>query len=145
MIYTRRTKMALRFMEMAHRGQVDRGGVPYAFHPYTVAEWAGHTESETLVALLHDITEDTEYTLDQLRDTVGLTEAECRSLKLLAREKGTPYMDYIRALKGDPVARKVKIADLRHNMNIERLENPTERDMGRIRKYGRALSELLKK
>ena len=113
MIYTELTKKAMRICFEAHRGQTDKGGVPYVFHPFHVAEQM-QTEEETCAALLHDVVEDTDLTLQMLA-AEGFPPAVTDALALLTHDEGTPYLEYVARLKADPVAAAVKLADLRHN------------------------------
>lgn len=140
MLYTRWTKKAMEIAYAAHKDQVDKGGMPYIFHPCHVAEQMD-TEEEICAALLHDVAEDTDVTLEQL-EQMGFPKTILRSLELLTYDGSIPYLDYIRRLKSDPVAVKVKKADLRHNSDLTRLRASTEKDRRRLEKYRRAL-ELL--
>lgn len=117
MIYTPLTNRALRISYDAHAGQVDKCGTPYVFHPYHVA---GQMEDEVTacVALLHDVVEDTDVTLSDLAREFPAEVIE--ALRLLTHEPGVLYLDYVRSLAVDPVARAVKRADLRHNMDETR-------------------------
>ena len=103
---------------MAHRGQLDKGGVPYIEHPRAVAAMV-ETEEEKTVAMLHDVLEDTFLTEADLRPVFGdrITDTVVR----LTHDEDVPYMDYIRGLAGDPVAVRVKLADLTHNMDEKRI------------------------
>lgn len=121
MIYTKRTKAAMELILRAHQGQVDKGGYPYVFHPFHVAEQM-QDESTCLVALLHDVLEDCEgYSLEKVSQEVGLNEQEQRALFLMTHDETIPYRDYVIALSCDPIARKVKIADLTHNLDLTRV------------------------
>lgn len=141
MLYTDATKTALKICYEAHAGQVDKSGLPYVFHPFHLAEQMA-TEHETCVALLHDVMEDTPITADDLI-AAGIPEAYVRTCLLLTHDPGMPYLDYVARLAHDPIARKVKMADLHHNSDLTRLDHePTERDLQRIEKY-RAALELL--
>ena len=140
MLYTPIVNAALRFAFKAHEGQLDRSGIPYVNHPLHLAEQMD-TEDETVVALLHDIIEDTEYTADDL-SALGISEAALEAILLLTHDDAVPYLDYVRKLKDNPLARKVKIADLRHNYDLTRLEEVTEKDIARFRKYWSALRLL---
>ena len=125
----------------AHADQVDKSGLPYVFHPFHLAEQM-ETEHETCVALLHDVMEDTDMTASDLI-AAGIPEEYVATCLLLKHSPGVPYMDYVAGLKDDPVARRVKIADLRHNSDLTRLDGePTEQDLQRVAKYRKAL-ELL--
>ena len=140
MIYTEMTKKALRLACRAHEGQLDRCGLPYIFHPYHLAEQMDDEVSAT-VALLHDVVEDTPYTLDDLR-AEGFPEEVLDGVALLTHDPAVPYMDYVRRIRSSPLATKVMLADLRHNSDITRLDTVTERDLARLEKY-RAAARLL--
>ena len=142
MIYTELTNKALKLAYEAHHGQVDKGGVPYIFHPIHLAE---QMEDETAVcaALLHDIVEDTSVTLERLPREFPREVVE--AVRLLTREKGTDYFDYVGAIRQNPVARAVKRADLVHNADESRLAGsgmPGEVQARRQEKYRRALEIL---
>ena len=141
MLYTPATKCALRICYDAHEGQTDKAGMPYVFHPFHLAEQM-ETEHEVCVALLHDVMEDTSWTAADLV-VAGIPEAYVQTLQLLTHDPAVPYMDYVRGLAHDPVARKVKRADLTHNSDLSRLDRePTERDLKRSEKYQAALCLL---
>ena len=141
MIYTPLTKKALKLCFDAHKDQVDKSGMPYVFHPFHVAEQM-HTEETVVVALLHDVVEDTDYTIDDLR-TMGFPEAITDALALMTHAKGEPYMEYVARLRDNPIARSVKLADLQHNSDLSRLNNLDEKAMKRIEKYRQAIALLL--
>ena len=141
MIYTKKTKRAICLAYEAHAGQVDKSGLPYIHHPLHVAE-SMTDETSTIVALLHDCVEDTNLTFDDIeREGFGAEVVE--ALRLLTHQKGVPYMDYIRAIKPNPIAREVKVADLLHNMDTSRLDTMSEKDVERVKKYQKALDYLL--
>lgn len=140
MIYTEQTKKAMIIAYNAHHGQVDKSGVPYIFHPIYVAEQM-ETEEECIVALLHDTVEDTNITFEVLEKEFSATVIE--ALKLLTHDESIDYFDYVRKLKNNPIAKKVKLADLYHNSDITRMENPTEKDWKRKEKYHKAILILL--
>ena len=133
MLYTPLTMRAMRFCFDAHRGQVDKGGVPYANHPLHLAEHM-QSEDETCVALLHDVMEDCGKTPDDLR-AIGVSERAIEALLLLMHKKDVPYLAYVRNLMDDDIARKVKGADLRHNSELARLNEVGSGDLDRLRKY----------
>ena len=140
MIYTEMTKRAIRFAFPAHEGQQDRAGLPYVLHPVHLAEQM--TDEDTcVVALLHDVLEDTEATVEDLRNE-GFTEVQIRAVQLLTREKDGDYLEYVRNLKNDPIARTVKMKDLEHNLDHTRLDEVTERDEIRFRRYRDAVKLL---
>lgn len=140
MIYTPLVKLAIQLAFDAHRGQYDKGGLPYVTHPLHVAE-SMDTEDECVVALLHDVLEDTEITVDDLRQW-GITDRQIEALILLCHDESVPYLEYIQKLRTDPIAVKVKIADLRHNADLTRLAEATEEDWKRVEKYKQALQLL---
>lgn len=141
MIYTELTNKALKLAYEAHHGQVDKGGVPYIFHPIHLAEQM-EDETAACAALLHDVVEDTSVTLERLAREFPREVVE--AVRLLTREKGTDYFDYVRAIRQNPVARAVKRADLVHNADESRLAGsgmPGE-VQARQEKYRRALEIL---
>jgi len=139
MVYTENTRKAMDIAYKAHHGQTDKSGVPYIFHPIHLAEQM-NTEEECIVALLHDVVEDTPIQFWYLERDFSDTVIE--ALKLLTHDKVVEYMDYIRNLKHNPIARKVKLADLRHNSDKTRLEKITEKDLKRYDKYQKAIQFL---
>ncbi|MBE6942302.1 MAG: bifunctional (p)ppGpp synthetase/guanosine-3',5'-bis(diphosphate) 3'-pyrophosphohydrolase [Ruminococcaceae bacterium] len=140
MIYTDLTKKAIRLCFEAHKNQVDKSGLPYVLHPFHLAEQM-KDELSTVAALLHDVLEDTTYTLDDLRK-IGFPEAVLDALALLTHEDNTPYLDYVARLKSNPVARAVKLADLRHNSDLTRLNYVDDRAIKRVEKYQEAIALL---
>ena len=118
MIYTELTRKAMAIAFNAHKEQVDKAGSPYIFHPFHLAEQMA-TEDEVCVALLHDVAEDTDITLEDLR-AQGFHKRIMDALVLLTHDDGVDYMDYIKEIKSNPLAKKVKLADLRHNRNTSR-------------------------
>ena len=118
MFYSDKVKKAIKIAYEAHAGQTDQAGYPYFLHPYHLAEQMSDEES-TVVALLHDVVEDTSVTLDDLRRE-GFGEEILAALALLTHVKGVPYADYVAKIKDNPLARRVKIADLRHNTDTTR-------------------------
>ena len=140
MIYTEKTKKALKLCFEAHKDQTDKSGMPYVFHPFHLAEQM-ETEETTVVALLHDVVEDTDYTLEDLKN-MGFGEAVTDALALLTHDDAVEYMDYVRAIKGNPIAKAVKLADLRHNSDISRLDVVDEKSLARREKYRKAIALL---
>lgn len=141
MIYTKLTKAALRLCFEAHRDQVDKTGMPYVFHPFHLAEQMTD-EITTAAALLHDVVEDTDYTLDDLT-AMGFPKEVTDALELLTHDPDVPYMDYVRAIKANPVAKAVKLADLAHNSDSTRLDVIDEYARAREKKYSEARKILL--
>ena len=142
MLYTPLTKKAMTLCFQAHKEQLDKSGIPYVFHPFHLAEQMDD-EYSTITALLHDVVEDTCYTLDDLRK-LGYPEAVLEALRLLTHDKAVPYMEYVAAIRENPIARKVKLADLRHNSDITRLNVIDERALQRVKKYREAINFLEK-
>lgn len=137
-----RIEKARELASKAHASQLDKAGEPYINHPLAVASSVGEDESAIIVALLHDTIEDTALTFDDVKNF--LTPEELMALKLLTHDDAVPYSDYVRAIKKSDMARRVKIADLRHNMDLSRLPKITEKDRARIEtKYKPALEFLL--
>ena len=139
MIYTELTKKAMKLCFEAHRDQADKGGLPYVFHPFHVAEQMDD-EITTVVALLHDVVEDTGHTLEELGKEYPAEVTE--ALALLTHDSDVPYQDYIARIRPNPVARAVKLADLRHNSDLSRLDSVDKKTEERIRKYGEAIRQL---
>lgn len=141
MIYTEQTKKAMRIAYDAHEGQLDKGGVPYVFHPWHLAEQMDD-ELSTIVALLHDVVEDTDWTMEQLA-AEGFSAEVLEVLGLLTHPKGQPYMEYVAGLQHNPVAVKIKLADLRHNSEFTRLSAVTADQQARLEgKYAPAFALL---
>ncbi len=141
MIYTNMTKKALMLCFEAHKEQTDKTGLPYVFHPFHLAEQM-QTEETVIAALLHDVVEDTDYTIQDLAD-MGFPKDVLDALALLTHDKSVPYLDYVAKIKDNPIARAVKLADLKHNSDLSRLDNIDEEAMIRAEKYEKAI-ELLK-
>lgn len=140
MIYTELTKKAMRLCFERHKDQLDKCSVPYPFHPFHVAE-SMTDESTVCVALLHDILEDTDTTPEELL-SLGFTEEIVSAVSLMTHKDGVPYLDYIREIRNDPIARAVKISDLTHNSDLSRLDTVTDKDIERVKKYEQALGIL---
>lgn len=141
MLYTELTKKAMKIAYDAHQGQLDKGGIPYVFHPWHLAEQMDD-EISTVAALLHDVVEDTDWTLEQLA-AEGFPEEAMEVLALLTHPEGQPYMEYIAGLQHNPIAVKIKLADLRHNSDFTRLSAVTADQRERLeRKYAPAFALL---
>ena len=140
MIYTPMTKMAMKLCFETHKDQVDKTGLPYVFHPFHLAEQMDD-EISTVCALLHDVVEDSEMTLEGLLK-MGFPVEVVDVLTLLTHLSDVPYMDYVREIKNNPTATKVKIADLKHNSDVTRLDVIDEWAIKRNEKYAEALRIL---
>lgn len=125
----------------AHAGQTDKSGGPYLLHPLRVMLKLQGDEARQ-AAVLHDVVEDTPITLEMLRQE-GFSEAVVTAVDALSRRAGEAYADFIQRLKVNPIARRVKLADLEDNMDLRRLNPPfTPRDLDRMERYRRAWTEL---
>ena len=140
MIYTQLTKKALKICFEAHKEQVDKSGMPYVFHPFLLAEQMTD-EATTVVALLHDVVEDTDISFENL-EIQGFSDEIINALKLLTHDKNIPYMDYVAEIKKNEIATKVKLADLKHNSDLTRLETIDEKALKRKEKYEKAIKFL---
>ncbi|WP_019678450.1 HD domain-containing protein [Ruminococcus flavefaciens] len=143
MIYTDLTRKAMIIAYNAHHGQLDKSGVPYIFHPFHLAEQM--TDEITVCsALLHDVAEDTSVTIEELEKDFPAEVTD--ALKLLTHDKNTDYLDYIRKISTNPVAKAVKAADLKHNSDISRIGcevvRCSEKTAERLEKYAAALKLL---
>ena len=140
MIYTENTKKALKLCFEAHKEQVDKSGMPYVFHPFHLAEQM-KDEDTTIVALLHDLIEDTQYTLDDLK-AMGFSKNVIEAIAAMTHGKDLSYMEYIENIKQDPIASVVKKVDLLHNSDLSRLDKIDEQALKRVEKYKAALALL---
>ena len=133
MLYTTLTKKALKLCFEAHKEQTDKSGMPYVFHPFHLAEQM-ETEETVIAALLHDVVEDTAYTLQDLAE-MGFPETVIAALRLLTHDDAEPYMGYVARIKDNPIAKAVKLADLRHNSDLSRLDIIDEKALRRVQQY----------
>ena len=140
MIYTALTKKAMQIAYAAHHGQTDKTGLPYIFHPMHLAEQM-KDEYSACAALLHDVVEDTELTFSDL-EAEGFPAEVIEALKLLTHDPAVPYLDYVKAVRPNPIARAVKLADLHHNSDLTRLDTVDERALQRVEKYAKAIAIL---
>lgn len=131
---------AYELAKRAHSGQVDKAGVSYIDHPVAVSDMV-YPEKEKIVALLHDVVEDTGITIACLRVLFDGEIAD--AVECLTRKAGESYNEYIRRVAQNPIARHVKIADLSHNMDLSRLPVVTDADFKRNEKYHKAMDFLV--
>ena len=141
MIYTSLTRLAIKVSFEAHKDQVDHSGTPYVYHPYHLAEQMTD-ETTTCIALLHDVVEDTDITLAQLRE-MGFPDIVVEAVGVLTREHSVPYQEYIKRVKSNPLARIVKLADLEHNSDMSRLQEIDERSKSLAKRYEKARACLM--
>jgi (p)ppGpp synthase/HD superfamily hydrolase len=124
-----------------HKGQVDKAGKPYILHPLRLM-MSVDNDDEKIVAVMHDIVEDTSITIDELK-IEGFSEQVISAIGCVTKEAGEDYSSFIKRISGNPLATKVKLADLEDNMDLSRLETVTEKDLERIKKYKKAKRKLL--
>lgn len=141
MLYTELTNKAMRIAYEAHKDQYDKGGVPYIFHPYHLAEQL-EEEYDICVALLHDVVEDTDISLDDIAKE-SFPKEVVEAVGLLTRDKEENYLDYVRKIKTNPIAKKVKLLDLAHNSEPTRLINGKEKSASLLDRYKKAKAILL--
>ena len=149
-----RLMTALELCRKLHADQTDKCGQPYWIHPFTVAMsyFSGYGDvksiSCTIVGLLHDIPEDTGMAVEALAQLIELTDEEIAALKLLTRQNGMSYTEYIDSIgeSGNEIAINMKLDDLLHNMNLDRFTEAnitiTNRDKNRFDKYEKAFDKL---
>ncbi len=127
---------AIEIAAQAHAGQKRKNGMPYVLHPIRVM-LRQQAQDAMIVAILHDVLEDTNVTMDDLRHA-GFTDPILSAVNLLTHADGVPYEEYIRCISGNPLASAVKKADLEDNMNLRELLEFTEQDGKRSAKYHKA-------
>lgn len=139
MINTKLTRLASKIAYKAHEGQTDKAGVPYIFHPIHIAEQMDSEES-CIVALLHDVIEDSNITLEIL--SKYFNDDIITALRVLTKKENDDYVMYIKRVKTNKLATKVKIKDLEHNRDLTRLDEVTDKDRKRSLKYWQAIRYL---
>ncbi len=125
----------------AHRGMEDKGGKSYILHPLRVMHTV-NTDEERMAALLHDVVEDTDWTLEALREK-GLPESVVEAVDCLTRRDDETYEDFVVRCKPNPIARQVKLADIQDNMDLNRLDEIRPSDIDRLSRYKSARNVLL--
>ena len=133
-------ELALSIATKAHRGQFDKAGIDYIEHPIYVASQVD-SEEEKAVALLHDVIEDSSVTAEELLNA-GLPETVVTAVQILSKKKGQDYQTYLKTVKSNPLARAVKLSDLKHNSDLSRLETITDKDLEGLEKYKKAIDYL---
>lgn len=124
---------AVQLASRAHQGKVDRYGAPSLFHSYRVMERM-QGETEAVIAILHDTVEDTDLTLETLRDE-GFPGEIVHAVDSLSRRDGESYTEYMERVRENPLAVRVKIADLEDNMDLRRYPEISGEDVERLRRY----------
>ncbi|WP_295756311.1 HD domain-containing protein [uncultured Holdemanella sp.] len=132
-------ELALQIAKEAHAGQVDKAGKDYILHPITVASYMD-TDVEKTIAYLHDVLEDTGVTVDELRNHFSNEIVD--TVITLTHRKDESYFEYIQRISKSKLAKKVKVADLLHNLDITRIKEPTKQDYERLEKYKKAILYL---
>ena len=125
-----------------HKGQVDKAGQPYILHPLRLMMSVDKND-EKIVAVMHDIVEDTEITLNDLQNE-GFTKKVIDAIECVTKRKGEDYESFIDRISQNSLATKVKLADLEDNMDLSRLSEVTDKDLERLEKYKKAKERLLK-
>jgi (p)ppGpp synthase/HD superfamily hydrolase len=134
---------AISLAHIAHDGQVDKGGSPYIGHPLRVMNNV-ETVEEKIVAVLHDAVEDSDLTLEDLR-VARFSDFIVGAIAAITKAEGEKRNDYLRRVMDNPLALRVKIADMIDNADISRMDNPTEKDRERTRIYKKNILKLQKK
>jgi len=129
--------MAVQLASRVHAEQVDKGGHPYILHPMRVAT-SCRTLEATVAALLHDVLEDTPTSAEDLLE-MGFWPEIVEAVQALTKREGEDYFDFVLRAKQNRIAREVKAQDIRDNMNLDRIPNPTDVDFERCKKYMKAL------
>jgi len=124
----------------AHLGQVDKAGEPYILHPLRLM-LRMTTDAERITAVLHDVVEDSRFTLEDLI-AEGFAREIVHAVDALSKREGEDYMQFVRRASEDPIARHVKRVDLEDNLNLTRIRKLTDRDLERVLRYHRALEIL---
>lgn len=124
----------------AHKGQVDKAGKPYILHPIRLM-FKMSSENEMIAAVLHDVVEDTDWTMEKLI-AEEFDQEVITAVRLLTHDKTVPYKNYIEAIKTNKIALKVKLADLEDNLDIKRIAHPKFRDYARLAEYLKYYNEL---
>jgi (p)ppGpp synthase/HD superfamily hydrolase len=131
---------AIAIAAQAHADQKDKAGAPYIFHPLRVMLSLESVE-EQIVAVLHDIVEDSPWTLERLGDE-GFSIDVINAIDALTRRTSESYSQFIERAAINIIARRVKLADLRDNSDISRFESPTDNDYKRVKKYQKAIKYI---
>lgn len=143
MIYTKQTKKAIRLMFDKQKNQVDKDGIPYVFHPWHVAE-SMNDEKRTIVALLHDIIEDTNVTVEDLQG-LGFENDVIDAIVCMTHKQDEDYFEYIKRIGTNEIAIDVKLKDLEHNMDKTRLSVITPKYVQKYKKYEKSVEYLIQR
>jgi len=132
---------AISIAAQAHQKQKDKSDAPYILHPLRLM-MRMQTDTERIAAVLHDAVEDSDLSLEELRDK-GFSPEVLKAVECLTHQDDEDYETYIERVKSNEISRKVKIADLEDNMNLQRINRElTEKDFNRLKKYHKVWREL---
>jgi len=131
---------AIQLAVKVHQGQVDKSGQVYILHPLRVM-FAVEGETARMVAVLHDVVEDSQYTFDDLRE-MGYSDEVIDALDCLTRRNDETYIEFVKRASTNQIARQVKLADIEDNMDIRRLQDITDKDHERLKRYRQAWAYL---
>jgi (p)ppGpp synthase/HD superfamily hydrolase len=131
---------AIAIAAQAHQGQKDKSGVPYILHPIRMMVRMG-SEIEMIAAVLHDVVEDSDWTLERLHEE-GFSAEVLDVVDHLTHRESETYEAFVARAASHPIARKIKLADLEDNMDIRRLNDLSDKQVQRLRKYHRAWRDL---
>ena len=132
---------AIEIAVSAHKGAVDKGGQPYILHSLAVMMDL-KTDQEKIVGVLHDVVEDTDWTFEALIEE-GFSEEVIEALRSVTKsDSDSSYIDFIERAKANFIGRNVKIADLKHNMDLSRIHSISNLDLERFERYKKSLEVL---
>jgi len=132
---------AIEIAVAAHKGAKDKGGNPYILHPLRLMLGMSE-EAEKIVAVLHDVVEDSDWTFEALAEEGFAQEVIAALRSVTGTNRYEPYMDFVARAKADPIGRVVKAADITDNLDVTRIGELSEKDLARINKYKKALAFL---
>ena len=132
---------AIEIAARTHAGQLDKGGAPYILHPLRVMLRVAPGVQQ-IVAVLHDVVEDSEVTFEDL-EREGFSAEVISGLRAVTKVEGESYEDFVARAALDPVGKAVKLADLMENSDLSRIAEPSQKDLERVAKYGRAIQYLM--
>jgi len=124
----------------AHAGQVDKAGQPYILHPLRLM-FRFQSEAEMIVAVMHDVIEDSAFTLNELKN-LGFSGDILAAIECLTKRNGESYKSFVSRVLQNDLARKVKVEDIKDNLDLTRLDKVTDKDLARVEKYHQALKML---
>ena len=132
---------AIEIAARTHAGQTDKGGAPYILHPLRVMLRVA-PGAQQIVAVLHDVVEDSDVTFEDL-EREGFAAEVISGLRAVTKVEGESYEDFVARAARDPVGKAVKLADLMENSDLSRIAEPSQKDLERVEKYGRAIRYLM--